>query len=281
MPRDFGGEDLVRLLADSRNRTILTVLEEAGPLTVDELTERVVDDDTAIISSSDYESEFQQTRLSLHHQHLPKLAEAGLIEYDRDGKVVARRTVGAATADWLGVERIDEVLKRLRGHRPSDDEVGVIEGRETLIEYGCSLADTADRELFCIYVTDDLLDESCITSEKAALDRGVDMYVGSPDPAVREHCRTHLPDATVWEPQYDWMTSAASYPKVGRLVFADRANLMLGLVEESEDDGTAPETAMIGEGEDNPLVVVARELLGPRLDHLDFQSGNFQEHLPD
>lgn len=278
MPRDFGDEDLVRLLADSRNRTILTILQDAGPLTVDELAEQVVDHNTTVISTAEYENEYEQTRLSLHHRHLPELAEGGLIDYDRDENVVARRT---RNADWLDIEQIDELLTRVQGHTSTDGEIGVIDGRDTLIEYGCSLANTADQELFCLYVSDDLLDESCITSERAALDRGVDMHIGSPDPDVREHCRTHLPEAIIWEPQYDWMTSASSYPKVGRLVFADREHLMLGLVEESEDDGTAPETAMIGEGEDNPLVVLTRELLGPRLDHLDFQSENFQEHLPD
>jgi hypothetical protein len=50
----------------------------------------------------------------------------------------------------------------------------------------------------------------------------------------------------------------------------------------SEEDAEKArrETAVIGAGEDNPLVVLVRELLGPRLDHLDYQSENFRSELP-
>lgn len=284
IPMDFDSfdEDLVRLLGNSQKRTILTILiDTTGPISVEELAKRLVEHDTYVLRSAAYESQREQTAISLHHDHLPALADAGVVEYDSEEKIVTLRDQSGVDADWLDIEQIDEVLACLRGSNGSDaTDIGVIEGRETLIKYGVELANQAEEELFCLYVTDDLLDESCISSERRAVERGVSMAVGSPDPTVREHCREHLPEATVWEPQYDWMTPSSNYPKVGRLVFADRTKLMLGFVDEPRGKDAPPETAMIGEGENNPLVVLVRELLGRRLDHLDFQSKEFRSNLP-
>lgn len=75
------------------------------------------------------------------------------------------------------------------------------------------------------------------------------------------------------------MNDRGRYPKVSRLIFADRETVVVGLWEKS-DDGTETEVAMIGEDEANPLVVLTRELLGSRLDHLDYQSDDFLGDLP-
>ncbi len=37
---------------------------------------------------------------------------------------------------------------------------------------------------------------------------------------------------------------------------------------------------MVGDGRANPLVTLVRELLGPRLEHLDYQSDQFLDELP-
>lgn len=55
---------------------------------------------------------------------------------------------------------------------------------------------------------------------------------------------------------------------------------MLALLDEPGADGQYPEEkAMVGGGVDNPLVVLVRELLGPRLDHLDYQSADLRSQL--
>lgn len=185
MSRDSDDEDLVRLLIDSRNRRILAILQDAGSLTLDELAERVVDQNTTVLSAAEYESEYKQTRLSLYHRNLPQLSDAGLLEYDPDEKVVARQAC-RTTANWVDIEQIDELLTQMQSHTSPENEVGVLTGRENFLEYGARLVTEADQELFCLYVTDDLITESCISCEKAAMERSVDIYIGSPDPSVRE-----------------------------------------------------------------------------------------------
>lgn len=275
-------EQILKHLTDSRNRSILTILHDAArPLHVTELTEQLVARETTIINSSDYEDALDRVRISLHHKRLPKLAEAGLLEYDRNQSVVTVRDSTTVDATWIDVDQIDNWLARLQtGSRADEQTIGILEGREDVIEHGRHLADVATDDLFCMYVSDDLLEEECIRRAEDAIRRGVDIYLGSQNPTVRDLTRKHLPEATVWEPQLDVMNARSQYPRVGRFVFADREKIMLALIDEPDADGTSRETAMIGEGKNNPLVVLARELLGSRLDHLDYQSETLQDDLP-
>lgn len=280
MPSDE--EQIVRLLTDSHDRTILAILDDSGrelPLT--ELAERLVAHGEAVFESADYERELERVLISLHHNHMPKLEESGMVEYDTDEKVVRSEDYSAVDPEWLEVEMIDELLARFHTEDgANEDSVGVIEGRESVIEYGHRLADEAEDELFVMYVSDDLLEDECLRHAQDALDRGVDISLGSRDPDVHTLVREHLPEAELWEPQFDWMNTPSSYPKVGRLVLADRDKVMVGMLTESDGELRTVEQATVGRGESNPLVVLVRDLLGPRIDHLDYQSETFRSELP-
>lgn len=275
-------EQLIRLLTDGHNRAILTVLDdETRELPLAELAEQLVTRGATVFESADYERELERVLISLHHRRLPKLAEAGLVEYDSDGKAVSRGGYSAVDPEWLDVELVDELLARFRTETGADeDALGVIEGRESVIEYGRRLADEAEDELFLKYVSDDLLESECLRHARDALDRGVDISLGSRDPGVRDLVREQLPGVELWEPQFDWTNAPSTYPRIGRLVLADRDKVMLGMVTESNGERTTAERAVIGRGEENPLVVLVRDLLGPRIDHLDYQSETFRNELP-
>lgn len=282
MVSDFPDEDEVHVVADPDHRAVVAVVVEADrPLHVDELADRLVRRNAGVIDGAEYDEEVDRTKLDLHHNHLPRLDEAGFVEYDREANVVTGGTDSPPAIDWQEAGAISELVAELRfAAEPAADEIGVIEGRETVIEYGRRLADEAEEELFCMYVDTDLLEDECICRALKAIDRGVEMCMGSGNAAVRELARTELPEATVWEPQLDWL-ALPTYPRVGRLVLADRQKVMLAVLEEPTEDGAYPEeTAVVGEGEDNPLVVLVRELLGSRLDHLDYQSTDFRSELP-
>ncbi len=156
-----------------------------------------------------------------------------------------------------------------------EGDVGVIDGLDSTFAYARKLANEAEDELFTLYVTPDLLEEECLRHGKNALDRGVRISIGSQNETVRTLCREGLPEATVWEPQLDWLNTP-TYPRLGRLVLVDRRKLMLSVLTEPPSRKHAPkERALIGNGENNPLVVLVREFLGPRLDHLDHQDVDF------
>lgn len=128
--------------------------------------------------------------------------------------------------------------------------------------------------------TDGLLEDGCLRRLQDAIDRGVDVYLGSQTQAVRDLVRERVPGVVVWEPQMDWLNLPPEYEKVGRLVFADREAIMLGTLGGKTEEDIRAETAITGAGKNNPLVVLMREMLGSRLDHLDTQSEYFLFQIP-
>ncbi|WP_323173030.1 ArsR family transcriptional regulator [Natrialba sp. PRR66] len=307
-------ERVIRLIANPDNRAILTILDDASrPLSVASLADRLVSRDAAVVDATTYDRRLDSTRLSLHHARLPRLAGAELVAYNPKENIVSAREHAIIDPEWLEFTLLDEFLSQFGGKR-GPDTIGILETRAAIYDYSRELADKADDELFIIYTSADLLDESCLPHTTRAIERGVDFYAGSQNHEVRRFFRNNVPETTIWEPQLDWMNEPSRYPRVSRLIVADRDKVLLSLQEEppvdseatatetepgieaaaetetetetttntkSGDETTEPaETAMIGEGATNPLVVLVRELLGPRLDHLDYQSDHFTGELP-
>ncbi|RKD95339.1 DUF7344 domain-containing protein [Halopiger aswanensis] len=149
-----------------------------------------------------------------------------------------------------------------------------IDGAEPIVERGHNIAAGAEDELFVTVPDDGILQQQCLERWRAAADRGVDVYVGSRSPQVRETVRAAVPDATVCEPQLDWLNFPADRVHHGRVVFADRERVMLVTIDDGGSNGSATDdtpsaTAVTGEGPDNALVALVREHLGPRLDRLE------------
>lgn len=248
-----------------------------------DLTAQILTDEANAYDMPADEDELEAVHISLHHTKLPRLDEAGLVTYNREENLVSYKNSPSVEATWINVEMVSELVSCLRSRsHVTDDTIGVIEGRENVIEYARHLTEEAEKEVFCINVSEDWFEEACLREHHAAdaIERGVDIALGSTNPRVRERVRDHLPEATVWEPQLDWMHDSSTYPTVGRLVFTDRTKIMVAILTESDVDGTTTETAIVGEGDENPLVILVRELLGPRLDHLDYQSDDFLDELP-
>lgn len=276
-------DEQLHVVIDPDNRAVVDLLDEAGrPLEGDELAERLLADVAPMLTSEEYETRLEETRRNLHQERLPKLDAVGLVEYDPESNVAAVRSGTPTDADRRETAELDELLAHLQAD-PGDagGEVGTLEGRQAVIEYGCKLAADAEEELFCMFVNTDLLDDDCVRHARDAIDRGVTIHLGSKNPDVHDLAQTRLPEVNIWTPHLDWLNTV-SYPRVGRLVLRDRRAVMLGVLEESPfgTDGSDPaETAIVADGRDHPLVVLVRELLGSRLDHLDFQSQQYHQEL--
>lgn len=72
-----------RVLADERRKVALEVLQEQeSELTLDELATAVLAAESDDISSGSTDS--RDVAVSLHHVHLPILADLGVLDYDAD-----------------------------------------------------------------------------------------------------------------------------------------------------------------------------------------------------
>ena len=90
-------DTVVAALADHRRRAVLTYLQQAqsGDATVEELASFLAERDDGR-SNTPLDTEEQNITISLHHTHLPKLADANLISYDPD-----RGRVRDQSNDWV------------------------------------------------------------------------------------------------------------------------------------------------------------------------------------
>lgn len=207
-------DELLRLLADETNRAVVTLLLETdGEVTVTEIANYLASQGAAPVSLTG-EDDVTRTALSLHHATLPRLDEAGLVDYDSEQSVVTSEQMPSFDAEWKNIGATDELLTRFGSRERVDGSaIGILEGCEAVYEYSRELADTAENELFLIYTSDDLLDEECLPHARNALERGVELYAGAKSRGARTFFRDALPEATVWEPQMDWMNDRSRYPR--------------------------------------------------------------------
>ena len=97
---EHGRQQAVELLEDPVRRQVLHDLDiEEGMVSLSELAERVADPDVRGASSVERRSSranadvsaAERVAIQLHHVHLPKLADYGLVEYDRREKTVTAK----------------------------------------------------------------------------------------------------------------------------------------------------------------------------------------------
>jgi len=276
---------VLEALAADRRRTALAVLsDQYHPITTETLARDVAAREADTTERGVSRERVDEVLASLVHVHLPVLHDATLVGYDDDADRVSYEGHPVVRAEWIrpdaGVSATDaETTAGDAGTGRTD--VRTLEGRETIIATGQSLCERADDELFLLFTTTGLLEEGCFRRIEEAVDRGVDVTLGSRDPRVRDIVRERVPDVELWEPQVDWLTLPPEGESVGRLVFADREAVMIGtLGRPAPGDDAYTETALVGDGPDNGLVVLMRQMLGSRLDELDGERADRQSQFP-
>ena len=259
----------------ARQHTALAVDDLAALITTHENDTRLVDLET---------SDWKPISTALRHNYLPSLAAADLVDYDRSSETVALEPDAPQwRADWLAASPLRTVVMALEtrpaqaGPDSSGDTAGgrnsartssgwTIEGTARVIARSHEIVDSAEEELFVTVPDETILQQRCLERWRAAGNRGVDVYVGSRSPRVRDTVRSAVPEATVCEPQFDWLNFPVEEHHHGRVVFADRERVLLVTVDDEETNPQA--TAITGNSSEDALVRLVREHVGPRLDRL-------------
>ncbi|MFC6836130.1 DUF7344 domain-containing protein [Halomarina ordinaria] len=93
-----------RLLSRTRRRFVLYLLNDAGALPVEDLAVRLARARTDVSTDGDpAEGAVRDEQLTLRHNHLPALAEAGVVEYDASAGTVALSLSSRELSDLLSV----------------------------------------------------------------------------------------------------------------------------------------------------------------------------------
>jgi DNA-binding transcriptional ArsR family regulator len=270
-------DTVLTALADKRRRIILSILSmNETPMCRDELARQV-----ARIAERDSDGVVSVERMcqQLHHRHLPELEDATLVTYDIDAETVTYDGHPDLDEEWLVADR-DDTPRSILSMAHQSGDIWTLEGRDNVTERGRALCESADEELFMMFTVEGTVETACFRRIQDALDRDVDVYLGTQNAQLRDLVRTRAPEVTIWEPQLDWLNLPPDHEKVGRLIMADREEILVGTIGEADAQGMPHETAITGSGSDNPLVMLLREMLGSRLDHLDAQSEDFLSQIP-
>lgn len=87
--RRTSSRELLRAVANDRRRTTLSVLADAStPIDARTVARRVASREAADTVATVANDRIQDVHVSLHHVHLPALADVGLASYDPDRGVV-------------------------------------------------------------------------------------------------------------------------------------------------------------------------------------------------
>ncbi len=267
-------------LADSRRRTVLDVLgHQFGPIHTETLARELGARERGTPGSAVPGEAVEGLLASLRHRHLPRLAAPGLVEYDAEEGLVEYVGHPALRAPWLHSVLEPDFRASLTGES-EPGAVGAIEGRERVVSFAQALCDRADDELFCLFADTGMLEAGWFSRIRDASRRGVDVYLGTRDPDVRELVREQAPAVDLWAPDADWLSRPVDGRTVGRLLLADREAVVVGTRGPADGDDAPAEKAIVGEGTDNALVVMIGQMVTPHLDGLDEQADVVESHLP-
>ncbi|MDQ2049248.1 hypothetical protein RBH26_02000 [Natronolimnohabitans sp. A-GB9] len=277
----------LEVLRSGRRRTLLRILSRRDDeLAVADLAALFVAetrDDVRLVDLE--ERDWKRVQVRLVHGDLPALADAGLVDYDRSAATVS--LVDDAPqwqAEWFTAGPLGDVAPSSnqadsqpqpdRADATADtDDCWTVTGREDVIARGHEIADSATDELFVAVPDAGLLQNRCLDRWRDAADRGVDVCVCSCSEAVRDIARQAIPEATICEPQFDCLNFPVDGVQPGRVVFADREQVLLVTADtDCEPAATDCEPCAAGltaTGASSPLVRFIREHVAPRLDRLE------------
>lgn len=97
----FAEDQFYQALAATPRRRLLYSLVEDEESTVEELAAILGDWEVTKTETTHTPADRTEIRLQLLHNHLPRLAEAGLIEYDRDTGTVQLDSLHPQTTDLI------------------------------------------------------------------------------------------------------------------------------------------------------------------------------------
>ena len=211
-------------------------------------------------------SEVPRTRV---YDAIRVLEARGLVEVQHTTPQRFRATSVPETVQTLEREyedRFDSLqqhLVRLEGNTESDasevHEVWSLGSTPAITTRTETLVEEADSEAVLVLGIDHVVTEELLTKLNAAIDRDVDVIIGTTDESIAARVTSTVPEASVFDSGLDWLepAGAEAEPAIGRLMLLDRTNILVS----SYDRVKEYEQAVFGSGFNNGFVVVARRLL--------------------
>jgi hypothetical protein len=147
-------------------------------------------------------------------------------------------------------------------YKEPQQSVWALTNYEQVTERVIELVNDATDEIVLIVLDEALLDEEVITSLEAASGRGVSVYVGTDEAAVREIVEAAEFDAEIFTTDLiEWFDAMTESPRIGRLLMTDRGPVLVSALHEAELPGVPNETAAWTDGIDHGMATFAERVL--------------------
>ena len=116
---NLGVDETFSLISDSRRRFTLYFLLSNGQANIETVSLQIAawEQDKTIASVSEKTQE--TIKISLHHNHLPKLVESGIIEYD------------SRSGDIVRGDRFNEIQSAIEQIRANEEETGIDDSHDS------------------------------------------------------------------------------------------------------------------------------------------------------
>lgn len=203
------------------------------------------------------------------YDSMESLQEQGLVDVQQ-GSPREFRAADPEEAVSLLDRRVTEILDRLstllgRLQAPAaeeaDGDVWVMEGDAEVSERMEGLLEAADEEVLLALAVEELLTEELLDALESALDRGVEVVIGSPADAIRDRLRAELPGATVLETWTWWDDHPIQPGAVSAILMVDGERLLVSADIRTSLPGVRKHRAVWTDGDSAPLVGMMRPLL--------------------
>lgn len=272
-------DEIFETLSDDEARCVLGILHsESGAMSLCKLAAQMAAYEQDIPVDDIADETVYEMAEHLHHLVFPALLTANLVEYDSDDHLVKIIENPNIQSQWLAHNLGGQIHNLLSN--PTSDGLWTVNGRDNIKAQGRQMVVDSTDEAFIIVSSPVLINEACIQAVEEAVDRGVDVYIGSQSQEARNLILDRVPGVVVWEPNLDYHNLPPYQESVGRLMFCDREDVMLSTFEGESEAAGAKEIAVIGDGPNNPLAKLLRDTLDTRFRRLPEESEAALAQIP-
>ena len=161
------------------------------------------------------------------------------------------------------LDRLGTALPRLGSpdRTSGAGEVWTMEGEAAVVERLVTLVEDAETDVLLAIAVDALLGEDLLDALTAAVDRGVDVVIGSPSDAIRERLTGAVPDADVVETWTWWESHPIDPGAVTSVLMTDGDALLVSADAATDLPGVRKHRAVWTDSAEAPVVGLMRPLL--------------------
>lgn len=166
--------------------------------------------------------------------------------------------------------RLDDALRGLEPVSTEDEtevqhEVWALSGGRAISNRTHQLIEEADKEVALVVRSRALEGGELVEHLRSALDRGVDVVLGTAEEEVPDDVRERLSGADVFVSDLGWLSSSEYHPdddtEISRLMLIDRQTILVSSYRRTDPGVSSEEHAVFGHGFNNGLVAIVRRLI--------------------